>query len=594
MSTYTAPVKELQFVLNELADINAIAQFPGFEEATPEMVEAILEEAGKLATNVLDPINYSGDQQGAKLVDGKVQAADGFKEAYEQFVESGWTSVNFPEEVGGQGLPFLIQSAATEMWNSSNASFALCPLLTAGAVEALLAHGSDELNAIYLEHMVSGNWTGTMNLTEPQAGSDLAAVRTQAKPEGDHYRIKGQKIYITWGDHEMSENVVHLVLARLPDAPEGVKGISLFLVPKFLVNEDGSLGERNDAYAISLEHKMGIHASPTCVMSFGDNDGAIGYLVGEPNKGLACMFTMMNHARLEVGMQGVGISERAYQRAVSYARDRKQGHAYGHEGKVAIINHPDVRRMLMHMRAMTEAARAISFMSSAAHDISHNSEDEAARDFYNRRLGLLTPVSKAWCTEVGMEVTSLGVQVHGGMGFMQETGAEQYMRDARIFPIYEGTNGIQANDLVGRKVLRDNGETVAEFIAELRTFETDLTAQSDSQLAVMAAAFTESLDAFDAATQYLLSNGSQDPNTAASASFNYMMCMGVMTGGWLMIKSAVAAKRIIAEGNSDPFYSSKVSTAQFYAEQILPRALAHKTAVISGADSTMAMSADHF
>ena len=594
MSSYVAPIKELQFVMQELADIKSIAEFPGFEEATPEMIEAILEEAGKLATHVLDPINLSGDQQGAKLVDGKVQAADGFTEAYHQFVESGWTSVNMPEEFGGQGLPFLIQSAATELWNASNASFALCPLLTAGAVEALIAHGSDELNAIYLEHMVSGNWTGTMNLTEPQAGSDLAAVRSQAVPEGDHYRIKGQKIYITWGDHEMSENVIHLVLARLPDAPEGVKGISLFLVPKFMVNEDGSLGERNDAYAISLEHKMGIHASPTCVMGFGENEGAIGYLIGEENNGLACMFTMMNHARLEVGMQGVGISDRAYQRAVSYAKERTQGHAHGHKGRVAIIQHPDVRRMLMHMRSLTEAARAISFMSSHAHDVSHHSTDEEQRAYYKRRLGLLTPVSKAWCTEVGMEVTSLGVQVHGGMGFMQETGAEQYMRDARIFPIYEGTNGIQANDLVGRKLLRDKGAAAQELITELREFSAAANGHSNAQIATMAAQFTDALDAFEDATQYLLENGSQDPNIAASGAFNYMMCMGVMTGGWLMTKSAIAAQAAIDGGSQDAFYTSKVSTARFYAEQILPRALAHKTAILSGDESTMAMSVDDF
>ncbi|PID46358.1 MAG: acyl-CoA dehydrogenase [Proteobacteria bacterium] len=593
MSIYAAPIKEFQFVLEELADLNAIAQFPGFEEATPEMVGAILEEAGKLATNVLDPINYSGDQQGAKLVDGKVQAADGFAEAYQQFIENGWTSVNFPEEVGGQGLPFLVQSAATEMWNAANASFALCPLLTAGAVEALLAHGSPELNKTYLEQMVSGNWTGTMNLTEPQAGSDLAAVRAQAEPVGDHYLIKGQKIFITWGDHEMSENVLHLVLARLPGAPEGVKGISLFLVPKFLVNEDGSLGERNDAYAISLEHKMGIHASPTCVMSFGDNGGAVGYLVGEPNNGLACMFTMMNHARLEVGMQGVGVSDRAYQRAVSYARERKQGTAHGHDGRVAIIHHPDVRRMLMHMRAMTEAARAVSFMCSSAHDISHHSEDADQRAYYARRLGLLTPVAKAWCTEVGMEVTSLGVQVHGGMGFMQETGAEQHMRDARIFPIYEGTNGIQANDLVGRKLLRDRGEAMGEFLAELQAFNESLEEHFDEGSG-WRSGFNEALSAFEDATHYLLFSVNENPNAAPSASFNYMMCMGVLAGGWLMIRSAIAAQAKIDAGESDTFYKSKITTAQFYVEQILPRALAHKTAVMSGADSIMAMDADAF
>ena len=594
MSTYAAPAKELQFVLEELADLGSVAKFPGFEEATPELVEAILEEAGKLATDVLDPINWSGDQQGAQLIDGKVQAADGFTEAYKQFVENGWCSVNFPEEFGGQGLPFLVQSAATEIWNAANVSFALCPLLTAGAVEALLAHGSSELKAKYLENMVSGNWTGTMNLTEPQAGSDLALVRTTATPDGDQYRIKGQKIYITWGDHEMSENVIHLVLARLPDAPAGVKGISLFLVPKYLLNEDGSSGERNDAYAISLEHKMGIHGSPTCVMSFGDNDGAIGYLIGEENNGLACMFTMMNHARLEVGMQGVGISDRSYQRAVSYARERKQGRAFGHEGTAAIIHHPDVRRMLMHMRAMTEAARAISFMSSHAHDVSHHSTDADERAYFARRLGLLTPVSKAWCTEVGMEVTSLGVQVHGGMGFMQETGAEQYMRDARIFPIYEGTNGIQANDLVGRKLLRDRGESMGEFLTELRAFEAEVETHANPAISSLRRGFSEALVAFEDATQYLIVSGNENPNAPASASFNYMMCMGVLTGGWLMIKSAMAAQAKIDAGSADDFYTSKLATAQFYVEQILPRALAHKTAVMSGADSIMAMSADAF
>ena len=592
MSAYVAPTKELKFVLEELAEINTVAKLPGFEEATPEMVDAILEEAGKLASNVLDPINFSGDQQGAKLIDGKVRPADGFTEAYQQFAESGWCSVNFPEKWGGQNLPFLVQSAATEMWNSSNAAFALCPLLTAGAVEALLAHGSDELQATYLAQMIAGTWTGTMNLTEPQSGSDLSGLRTTAVPKGDHYLIKGQKIYITWGDHEMTDNVIHLVLARLPDAPDGVKGISLFLVPKYLLDADGNSGEHNDLHPVSLEHKMGIHGSPTCVMSFGDKEGAIGYLIGEPHNGLACMFTMMNHARLEVGMQGVGISERAYQRAASYAKDRKQGFAQGHDGRVAIVHHPDVRRMLMHMRALTEAARAVSFASSHAHDISHNSEDAEQRALYARRLGFLTPISKAWCTEIGMEVASLGVQVHGGMGFIQETGAEQYMRDARIFPIYEGTNGIQSNDLVGRKLIRERGESAAELMAEMTS-----TAESLSKHAILSdlqAPFAGALADAELATQYLLETGSKDAHIAQSAAFNYMQLMGAVIGGWLMIRSAVAAQQHIDNGSSDSFYPNKISTARFYTEQLLPRTMTHKVAVLSGADSTMAIAAEDF
>ncbi|MEB8434357.1 acyl-CoA dehydrogenase C-terminal domain-containing protein [Cocleimonas sp. KMM 6892] len=592
--SYEAPLKEMQFVLKELADINAIAQHPGFEDATPDMVEAILKEAGKLASLVIEPLNNIGDQQGSRLENGVVVNPDGFKEAYQQFVENGWPGLHQPTEFDGQGLPFLMQSAVSEMWNASNMAFALCPMLTAGAIEAINAHGSDEIKKTYLPKMVSGEWTGTMNLTEPQAGSDLSAVRTQATKEGDHYLIKGSKIFITWGDHEMTDNIAHLVLARLPDAPEGVKGISLFIVPKYLINEDGSLGERNDAKAVSLEHKLGIHASPTCVMSFGDETGAVGYLIGEENNGLSCMFTMMNHARLEVGMEGVGLSEGAYQHALAYAKDRTQGYSPGSEGRVSIIHHADVRRMLMQMKAFTEAGRALAYVAAGAHDHAYQSTDEKVADFQRRRMDLLTPIVKAWCTEVAQEVTSLGVQVHGGMGFIEETGAAQYMRDARIITIYEGTTGIQAGDLIGRKVLRDKGATVSELIAELNEFETTLKAQSGDDFAIMSTQFSAALKAVTESTKWVLEKGMETPHSAGAASVNYLMLMGTALGGWLMAKSALAAQREIDAGSTDEFFKTKILTARFYAEHILPRSEAYATTVQSGAGAIMDLSIENF
>lgn len=591
--SYTAPLKEMQFVLDELAGMNEIATLPGFEEATPDMVEAILGEAGKLASEVLAPINQSGDQQGSRLEDGVVVNPDGFSNAYQQFMESGWQSLHQPTEFDGQGMPFLMQSVVAEMWNSANLSFALCPMLTAGAIEAIYAHGSDEIKQTYLSKMISGEWTGTMNLTEPQAGSDLSAVRSKAVRKDGHYLITGQKIFITWGDHEMTDNVVHLVLARLPDAPEGVKGISLFLVPKYLVNADGSLGDRNDAQAVSLEHKMGIHGSPTCVMSFGDGDGAIGYLIGEENKGLSCMFTMMNHARLEVGMEGVGLSERAYQQAVAYAKDRTQGFTPGVEGRVSIIHHADVRRMLLQMRSLTEATRAIAYVASGAHDHAHHAADEAVRATQQQRLDLLTPIVKAWCTEIAQEVTALGVQVHGGMGFIEETGAAQHQRDARIITIYEGTTGIQAGDLIGRKILRDKGAAMSALLDELDAFESELQSQGD-QFNSMKRQLSSSINDLKQSTAWVLENGLENPHTPGTVAVNFLMMMGTTLGGWLLAKGAVAAQKKLDDGASDSFYQNKIVVAQFYAEHILPRSHAYSTTVQAGADSLLAMPLEDF
>jgi len=591
--SYVAPTKELRFVLTELADIGSVARHPGFEEATPDMVEAILEEAGRFAAEILEPLNRTGDQQGTRLENDRVVSPAGFAEAYQQFVEMGWQGLNQSTEFDGQGLPFLIQCAAAEIWNSANLSFALCPMLTAGAIEAISAHGSNALKQTYLPKLVSGEWTGTMNLTEPQAGSDLSAVRAKAEPEGDHYRISGQKIFITWGDHELSENILHLTLARLPDAPEGVRGISLFLVPKFLVNDDGSLGARNDARAVSLEHKLGIHASPTCLMSFGDDGGAVGYLVGEENRGLACMFTMMNHARLEVGVEGVGLSERAYQHAVDYARERIQGYAPGHDGRVAIIHHADVRRMLLQMRALTEAGRAIACVTSAIHDHAHHAADDTIRQSHQQRLDLLTPVIKAWCTETSQEVTSLGVQVHGGMGYIEETGAAQYLRDARITTIYEGTTGIQASDLIGRKILRDRGAAMGTLLAELKQFETELLSMEGSQFETMKRRFPEALQALVETVDWVLANAEQT-DMAGSVAVNFLMLTGTTLGGWLLAKGAIAAQQQIDNGSTDEFFKTKITVTGFYAAQILPRSAAYGAAVRSGAKEIMAMPAEAF
>jgi acyl-CoA dehydrogenase len=593
MSEYQAPLRDMNFVINELAELDTLTALPGYEDATPDMVEAILEQAAVLATEVFSPINYSGNEHGTFVEDGKVVSPPGFVDAYRQFVENGWQGIGQPVEFGGQGLPFLVSSTTAEMWYSSNMALALCPLLTSGAIEAIYQHGNEALKTGYLENIVTGNWAGTMNLTEPQAGTDLAAVRTRAVPEDDHYLISGQKIYITWGEHEMSDNIVHLVLARLPDAPEGVKGISMFLVPKYLPNDDGSLGKRNDLKVVSVETKLGIHASPTCVMSYGDKGGATGYLVGEPNDGLACMFTMMNHARLEVGMQGVGIAERAYQRALTYAKERVQGNAPGIEGRVTIIHHPDVRRMLMQMRSLTEAGRALAYMSAAEYDRAHKEPSEQERAKHRRRVDLLTPVAKAWSTETSQEVASLGIQVHGGMGFIEETGAAQYLRDARILTIYEGTTGIQGLDLMGRKIIRDKGMALAELIAEMSAFSLELESKG-ADMTVIAVPLARSLKAFEEVSHWFLQEASNDVDLAGSVSVNYLMMMGNLVCGWLMARAAVAAKQHLDAGADDEFYRNKIKTATFFAEHILSRCEGLKYSVKAGSSSIMSIAIEEF
>ncbi len=589
MSEYNAPIKDMKFVIHELADFDSVNRLPAFADVSDDLIGPILDEAARFAREVWGALNAPGDQTGSRVEDRAVVVPDGFAEAYGQFVAGGWQTLGFDPEFGGMGLPELIAQTTAEMWQAANMAFSLCPLLNTGAVTAIQAHASVELKQAYLPKMISGEWAGTMNLTEPQAGSDLAAVTTKAQPEGDHYRIRGTKIYITWGDQPFTENIVHLVLARLPDAPPGVKGISLFLAPKYLLNADGSIGERNDAYPVSVEHKLGIHASPTCVMSFGDSEGAIGYLVGEENNGLACMFTMMNHARLGVGIQGLGVCERSYQAAKAYACERVQGKAPGVDGKVTIIHHPDVRRMLMHMKACTEAMRALAYVTATTTDFAHHCEDPQRRKDAHARTALLTPVVKAWMTELAQEVTSLGVQVHGGMGFVEETGAAQHMRDARILTIYEGTTGIQANDLVGRKILLDGGKAMTQLLDEMRALDADL-ASAGTALAAIRAGLAAGIQRLEQATNWLLDSAPADPHLAGAAAFNILMLVGTVSGGWQMARAALVANSKLIAGDSDAaFYQAKLITAQFYAQQILPRSAGYFEAAIAGSEATMAM-----
>jgi 3-(methylthio)propanoyl-CoA dehydrogenase len=586
MTTYRAPVRDMQFVINELAGLKSLAALPGYEEVTPELAETVLEEAARLAGEVLAPLNKPGDERGASLTKGGVAAADGFAAAYRRFVDNGWNGLGGDPEYGGQALPGLLAAAAVEMWNSANMSFALCPLLTAGAMEAIKAHASDELKNRFLPKLVSGEWSGTMNLTEPQAGSDLSAVRTKAIPEGDHYRISGQKIFITWGDHDMAENIVHLVLARLPDAPEGTRGISLFLVPKFLVGPDGSLAGRNDVECASIEHKLGIHASPTCVMSFGEKEGAIGYLVGRENEGLPHMFTMMNEARQKVGLQGVAIAERAYQAARDYAKERVQGRPVGQRS--------GDRRMLLTMKSQIEAMRGFGYVLAADVDLAHKHPDAAERQRHRERVDLLTPVLKGWCTELGVEIASLGIQVHGGMGFIEETGAAQHLRDARIAPIYEGTTGIQAGDLVARKLPADNGRAMAALIGEMCAVEAQLGGSDNLDFPAIRENLAVGIQALEQATQWMLQTIGRDPDAALGASVNYMMLTGYVCGGWQMARAALVARARLNAGEDEDFCRAKIATARFYAEQILPKANALLTAVKSGASTALALEEEQF
>jgi alkylation response protein AidB-like acyl-CoA dehydrogenase len=595
MSAYVAPVKDMLFAMNELADFGEVVKLPGCEELSPDLAETILDEAGKFAGEVLAPLNTAGDREGAKLKDGSVTTSPGFKQAYRQFVENGWATLPASTEFGGQGMPYGLAVAVNEMWKSSNLAFSLCPMLTQGAIEALLHHGSGEIKQRYLPKMVSGEWTGTMNLTEPQAGSDLAAVRTRAVPEGDHYRITGTKIFITWGEHDYTDNIIHTVLARLPDAPEGVKGISLFVVPKYLVNGDGSLGARNDLQCVSLEHKLGIHGSPTAVMSYGEKGGAIGYLVGEPNRGLEYMFTMMNHARLAVGLEGVAIAERAYQKALAYARERVQGRPLGSKDAGAtIIEHPDVRRMLMTMKAQTEAMRALAYFAASCMDRAARHPDAAQRQHYQALVDLLTPVSKGWQTEIGIEVATNGIQVHGGMGFIEETGAAQFLRDARITTIYEGTTGIQALDLVGRKVARDGGAAMKQLLASMQATLAEATAVGGEDLTAIAAAFKEALAHAESTSAYVAGTFAGDPRAVAAGSTPYLMLIGTLCGGWQMLRAALVAHRRLKADAGDEFAGAKLATARFYADHLLPRCQAYAREIMHGAQSTLRLAAAQF
>ena len=600
MSTYHAPLRDMEFVMNELAGLAQIAALPGYEEATPDTVAAVLEEANRFAADVLDPLNASGDREGARLLpDGSVKTPEGFKAAYRKFIEAGWNGINKPADYGGQHLPQLVAAAVEEMWHAANMAFDLCPLLTQGAIDAIELVGTDDQKSRYLPHMVSGEWTGTMNLTEPQAGSDLAAVRMRAEPQPDgSWKLFGQKIFITYGEHDFAENIVHLVLARTPGAPEGVKGISLFVVPKFLVNADGSLGARNDVHCVSLEHKLGIHASPTAVLAYGDHGGATGYLIGEQNRGLEYMFIMMNQARFSVGMEGVGLSERAYQRAVSYARERVQGRPVGGEKTARpapIIEHPDIRRMLMTMRAYIEAMRALGYVTAAAIDNARHAADAALRSQHQAFVDLMIPVVKGWCTETAQEITYLGVQVHGGMGFIEETGAAQYYRDARIITIYEGTTGIQASDLVGRKTARDSGATANLVAAQIDKVAAHLASHTDPSLNAIGLRLAAATAALQSAIDWMVSTSAANARTAYAGSVPYLKLWGIVAGGWQMGRAAMVAVDKLARGEGDAaFMRAKIATARFYAENLLPLAEAHAQSAIGGSQATLALGADQF
>jgi len=597
MSEYIAPIRDMRFVLKELAGVEQVAQLPGCEEATLDLVDAVLEEAARFAQEVLSPLNWPGDQEGARWHDKAVTMPAGFKEAYKLFADSGWTALASEPEWGGQGLPKVVAAAVGEMWKSANHSFSLCPLLTTGAIEALVLSGTDELKKTYLEKMVSGVWTGTMNLTEPNAGSDLAAVRTRAEPQADgSYRIFGQKIFITYGEHDMAENIIHLVLARTPTAPEGVKGISLFVVPKFMVNGDGSLGDRNDAYCVSIEHKLGIHASPTAIMAFGDHSGAAGYLVGEENRGLEYMFIMMNAARFGVGLEGVAACERAYQRARDYARDRIQCTDIGVRGgpKVPIINHPDVRRMLMIMKSRAEATRALAYVVAAAHDAASRHPDSEVRKHNQAFVDLMIPVVKGWSTESGVTIASIGVQVHGGMGYVEETGAAQHLRDAQISTIYEGTTGIQANDLIGRKMAREGGATLKSVIAAMRALDADLAKQNGANFAAIRSRFSSGVDALAEAGEWLVATYGADVRAASAGAVPFLTLLGIVAGGWQMARAALIAQAKIDGGDNDPFYKAKVVTTRFYADHVLSQAAGLASSVTEGAEGVLALAEDMF
>jgi alkylation response protein AidB-like acyl-CoA dehydrogenase len=586
---YVAPTRDMRFVIEELVYFDRVSQLPGCEEFSPDLIEAILEEAGKFANGVISPLNWPSDQQGAQLQGEAVKTSPGFQEAYAQFVESGWNSLSGNPDFGGQGLPEVLATCVNEMWHAASMSFALCPMLTAGAIHAIEHHGSQAQKDKYLAKLISGEWTGTMNLTEPQAGSDLAAVAAKAWPLlADHplrpadasdtnpsFCVHGTKIYITHGEHDLADNIIHLVLARLPDAPAGVKGISLFLVPKFLVNDDGSLGQRNDVKCVSLEHKLGIHGSPTAVMSYGEKDGAVGYLIGEPNRGLEYMFTMMNHARLNVGLQGVAIAERAYQQAHWYAHDRVQGKVLGHgEDKLPIAYHPDVRRMLASMQSRIQAMRALAYEAAAQMDIAARASDTEQAKAAQARVDLLIPVVKAWCTEQSIDIASMGIQVHGGMGYVEETGAAQHLRDARITTIYEGTTAIQANDFMGRKILRDDGAEITKLLAELRQTANHLSQSEHLATKGLGEALRQGTSALQEAVDWVLSHGKAEPAGTYLGAVPLVQLAGFVLGGWVMGRAALQSIQHLQhsppiQSATEPFYATKLAAAGFYASHVL-------------------------
>ena len=595
--SYTAPIKDMLFDIQHLARIDEIAQMPGFGDAGLDTAAAVLEECAKLTQDVIAPLNVAGDRDPSSFKNGAVRTTPGFKDAFRQYAEGGWQGLQHPVDFGGQGLPKTIGAACGEMVNSANLSFALCPLLTDGAIEALLTAGSEQLKATHLEKLVSGEWTGTMNLTEPQAGSDLALVRTRAEPQPDgSYKVFGTKIYITYGEHDMAPNIVHLVLARVSGAPEGVKGISLFVVPKFMVNDDGSLGARNDVHCVSIEHKLGIKASPTAVLQYGDNGGAIGYLVGEENRGLEYMFIMMNAARYAVGVQGIAVAERAYQHAVAYARERVQSRPVdGSMTKSApIIHHPDVRRMLMTMRAYTEGCRAMASVAAAAYDAAHHHEDAEVRKQNQAFYEFLVPLVKGYSTEMSLEVTSLGVQVHGGMGFIEETGAAQYYRDAKILTIYEGTTAIQANDLVGRKTARDGGQAARAIAAQVEKTEAELLASPSDDAKAVALRLKAARQAYLDVVDFIAGQAKGDPNAVYAGSVPYLMLAGNLVAGWQLGRSLLVALTPEAQAQDAAFMQAKVATARFYAEHILVKAGATRDAIVGGAASVTALPLEAF
>jgi alkylation response protein AidB-like acyl-CoA dehydrogenase len=597
---YRAPLREMQFVLHELADLKTIQALPGFEEASDDTVAAVLEECARLTGEVIAPLNRVGDTQPPRWSEGTVTTSPGFAKAFRAFVDGGWQGVMHPTAHGGQGLPKLVATPCLEMLQSANLAFSLCPLLTDGAIEALLTAGSDDLQHRYVPPLIDGRWTGTMNLTEPQAGSDLSLVRTRAEREPDgRYRLFGQKIYITFGEHDLAENIIHLVLARVSDAPAGIKGLSLFVVPKFLPNADGSLGPRNDVYCASIEHKLGIKGSPTAVLIFGDGrgeqgPGALAERVGEENRGLETMFIMMNAARFQVGLQGIAVGERAYQQACSYARDRVQSRAVeGSAGPVAIVEHPDVRRLLMFMRSHVEAARSLAYVAAAHSDLARHHPDRAARERSQALYDYLVPIVKGWSTETAVEVTSAGIQVHGGMGFIEDTGAAQHYRDARILPIYEGTTAIQANDLVGRKTVRDGGRTAGLLVAEMRSTVLSLRAAGNADLTAIAARLDAAAAAHQAAVEYFLRTHSTDVRAAYAGSVPYLKLAGLTLGGWQLARAALVAHARLA-GTDHAFHQAKIGTARFFADHVLSTAPGLLAAIEAGGAGALALAAADF